>query len=53
MNLRYVDLQRFIVLRVGAFHTMCIFIAVVGKRFGDAGLRDIVICLVRAQLSKC
>ena len=43
MNPRYIDLNRFIVLRVGAFHTMCIFIAVIGKRFGDAGLRDIVI----------
>ena len=43
LNPRYIDLKRFIVLRVGAFHTMCIFIAVIGKRFGDAGLLDIVI----------
>ena len=43
MNPRYVDLKKFVVLRLGAFHTMCIFIAVIGKRFGDAGLRDIII----------
>ncbi len=43
MNPRYIDLKKFIVLRLGGFHTMCIFIAVIGKRFGDAGLRDIVI----------
>ncbi|CAB4021754.1 Hypothetical predicted protein, partial [Paramuricea clavata] len=43
MNPRYIDLKKFIVLHLGGFHTMCIFIAVIGKRFGDAGLRDIVI----------
>ena len=43
MNPRHFDLKEFIVLRLGAFHTMCIFIAVIGKRFGDAGLRDIVV----------
>ena len=43
LNPRYIDLKKFIVLRLGAFHTTCIFIAVIGKRFGDAGLRDIVI----------
>lgn len=43
MNPRYVDLNKFIVLRLGAFHSMCIFIAVIGKRIGDAGLRDIIV----------
>ena len=43
MNPKYIDLKRFIVLRLGAFHIMCIYIAVIGKRFGDAGLRDIVV----------
>ena len=43
MNPQYIDLKKFIVLCLGAFHTMCIFIAVIGKRFCDAGLRDIVI----------
>ena len=32
-----------IVLRVGSFHTACIFMAVIGKRFNDAGLTDIAI----------
>ncbi len=43
MNPKYIDLKQFIVLRLGGFHTMCIFIAVIGKRFASAGLRDIVI----------
>ena len=43
MNPRHIDLKKFIVLRLGGFHTMSIFIAVIGKRFADAGLRDIVI----------
>ena len=41
MNPRYIDLEDFIVLRLGGFHTTCIFIAVIGKRFGNARLRDI------------
>ena len=28
-----------IVLRMGVFHTICTMLAVIGKRFGDAGLR--------------
>ena len=43
MNPSYIDLKKFIVLRVVGFHTMCIFIAIIGKRFADAGLRDVVI----------
>ena len=43
MNPRYLELKKFIVLRLGGFHTMCIFIAVIGKRFGDAGLRDLIV----------
>ena len=30
-----------IVLRMGVFHTICTMLAVIGKRFVDAGLRDI------------
>ena len=30
-----------IILRMGVFHTICTMLAVSGKRFGDAGLRDI------------
>jgi hypothetical protein len=41
-SLHDADLQR-IVLRMGAFHTINIFLAVIGRRFGSAGLRDILI----------
>eukprot|EP00794_Sanderia_malayensis_P021368 gene21368-23448_t len=40
---QHLELRNFIILRMGAFHTSCIFLAVIGKRFGDAGLRDIII----------
>lgn len=32
-----------LVLRLVTFHTMGVFLAVIGHRFGAAGLRDIVI----------
>ena len=32
-----------LVLRLVTFHTMGVFLAVIGQRFGAAGLRDIVI----------
>ena len=32
-----------IVLRMGVFHTICTFLAVIGKRFQDAGLRDVCV----------
>lgn len=31
-----------LVLRMGMFHTICAFMAAIGKRFGDAGLGDIL-----------
>ena len=31
-----------LVLRMGTFHTICAFMAAIGKRFGDAGLGDIL-----------
>ncbi|CAG2186230.1 unnamed protein product [Mytilus edulis] len=37
-----VEFER-VVLRMGAFHTACAFIAVIGKRFGDAGLGDLLL----------
>ena len=43
MDPRNRDLQRFINLRMGAFHASCIFIAVIGKRFAAAGLKDLCI----------
>ena len=36
------DFER-VVLRMGAFHIACTFMAVIGKRFGDALLRDILV----------
>ena len=32
-----------VVIRLGVFHTICTFLAVIGKRFAEAGLRDIAI----------
>ena len=43
LNPIHADLKKFIVLRMGAFHTSCIFLAVIGKRFADAGLRDLIV----------
>ncbi len=28
---------------MGVFHTTCIFMATIGKRFADAGLRDLCV----------
>ena len=42
MNPENIQLKDFINLRMGGFHASCIFIAVIGKRFGSAGLRDII-----------
>lgn len=36
------EFQR-LVIRMGAFHTICAFMAAIGKRFGDAGLSDVLI----------
>lgn len=32
-----------LVIRMGAFHTVCTFLAVIGKRFGYAGLSDLLV----------
>ena len=32
-----------IVLRIGVFHTICNFLGITGKRFLDAGLRDLAV----------
>ena len=34
---------RSIVLRMGSFHITCVFLSVIGKRFGDSGLRDLLL----------
>ena len=36
------DLQSFINLWMGPFYACCIYLAVLGKRFGSAGLREII-----------
>ena len=36
------DFKR-VVLRMGAFHICCNFLGIIGKRFGDAGLSDVLI----------
>ena len=35
--------KEFINLRMGGFHTMCVFMEVIGKIYGDASLRDLLI----------
>lgn len=32
-----------VVLRMGAFHVACVFLAVIGKRFAGSGLRDLML----------
>ena len=34
---------RRLVVRLGSFHTICALLAAIGKRFGDAGLADILV----------
>ena len=41
MDARNLELCNFVNLRMGAFHASCIFFAVIGKRFGAAGLKDV------------
>ena len=40
---RNADLRAFVNLRMGGFHAACIFLCVIGKRFADAGLKDIIV----------
>ena len=35
--------MRTIIVHMGAFHTICNFLATIGKRFKDAGLRDVAV----------
>ena len=37
------SLKEFINLRMGGFHTMCVFMAVIGKIYSDTGLWDLLI----------
>ena len=40
---KYPDVFESIVLTMEAFHTICTLLSIFGKRFQDAGLRDIFI----------
>ena len=40
---KYPDMFKGIALRMGAFHTVCTLLSIIGKPFQDAGLRDICI----------
>ena len=42
-NPHHTELRKFIVLCMGAFHIASTFITVIGKRFSDAGLQDLLI----------
>lgn len=44
-EIKWKHTERFesIVLRMGVFHTICTFLGIIGKRFQDAGLKDICI----------
>ena len=43
MHDRHIDLRDFIKLRMGGFHATCVFLGVIGKRFGEAGLKDLIV----------
>ena len=40
---KHQDLFSDVVPRLGAFHTICVLLSIIGKRFGPAGLRDVII----------
>ena len=40
---KYPDMFKGLAPRMGAFHTVCRLLSIIGKRFQDAGLRDICI----------
>ena len=43
MQERNEKLRKFINLRMGGFHATCIFLGVIGKRFGDGGLKNLIV----------
>ena len=46
---KHPELFKAIVPRMGAFHIACTFLAVIGRRFGNVGLRDILVENCREQ----
>ena len=43
MDDRQIDLRDLINLRMGGFHATCVFLGVIAKCFGDAGLNDLIV----------
>ena len=43
MEERHSDLRDFINLKMGGFHATCVFLGVIGKQFGDAALKDVMV----------
>ena len=43
IKLKHRDKFQSIVLRMGTFHTICTLISIIGKRFKDAGLKDLLV----------
>ena len=43
LNPNNFELRDFINFQMGGFHASCIFLAVIGKRFGSAGIRDLIV----------
>ena len=42
MSERNTHLRSFINLRMDGFHATCVFLSVIGKRFADGGLKDLI-----------
>ena len=40
---KHADKFQSFIIRLGVFHTICTLLAIIGKRFQDAGLRDLCI----------
>ena len=43
--------QNTIIVRLGVFHTICTLLSTIGKRFQDAGLRDL--CIESGVIAEC
>ena len=39
----HADFADFIILRMGSFHTALNFVSVIGKRFSNSGMRELVV----------
>ena len=43
MEEQHSDLRDFINFRMSGFHATCVFLGVIGKQFGDVGLKDVMV----------